>query len=153
MEFNRTVTIEAPLDEVWSLTEDLEAVATCIPGVSEFRAESDQVFDCRLVQRVGSVKANFQLRNELIDVTPKVSLTVVSSGKDNALNSSVRTTQVFGLRDLDGQTEVTINADIRVTGRIATFGGRIIQAKAEQVTVEALENVAILLRERRAGSD
>jgi carbon monoxide dehydrogenase subunit G len=101
---------------------------------------------------VGSVKANFQLRNELIDVTPKVSLTVVSSGKDNALNSSVRTTQVFGLRDLDGQTEVTINADIRVTGRIATFGGRIIQAKAEQVTVEALENVAILLRERRADS-
>lgn len=149
MEFNRVVTMDAPLDAVWALTNDLEAVAGCIPGVSEFEMTSDHAFDCRLVQKVGSVKANFRLSNHLKDVTPKERLTVVSEGKDTAINSSVRTTQTFELQSADGQTEVGISADIRVTGRIATFGGRIIQAKAEQVTVEALENVARLLHERQ----
>lgn len=146
MEFNRTVTIDAPLDAVWALTQDLEAVASCIPGVSEFEMTSDQSFNCRLVQRVGSVKADFKLKNELQDVVPQQSLVVVSDGRDNTLNSSVRTTQSFELESVDGQTQVAIKADIRVTGRIATFGGQIIQAKAQQVTLEALDNVANLLK-------
>ena len=35
-----------------------------------------------------------------------------------------------------------------MTGKIATFGQRIIAAKAEQVTVETLRNLSKLLEER-----
>ena len=149
MEFNRTVMIDASLDEVWALTEDLQAVAECIPGVSEFEMGSDQAFGCRLTQKVGSVKASFKLDNRLENVEHMQSLTVVSEGRDMTLNSSVRTNQTFVLKEAGAETEVEIKADIRVTGRIATFGGRIILAKAEQVTVEALGNVSRLLKERR----
>src|SRR6266545_2542371 len=45
-----------------------------------------------------------------------------------------------------------IVADFQVTGRIATFGHRIISAKAEQVVMEAIRNVDKLLGERRATS-
>jgi carbon monoxide dehydrogenase subunit G len=46
---------------------------------------------------------------------------------------------------------VSINADVQITGRIATVGHRIIGAKAEQVTVEAIRNVEQLLASRQAG--
>lgn len=145
MEFERTVRIKAPLDQLWALTDDLETVAACIPGVSDFHMETPQVFRCRLSQRVGSVKANFDLRNELTDIAPGQSLTVVSQGNDRALNSAVKANQTFHLRGDGDETEIDINATIKVTGRIATFGGRIILAKAEQVTIEALENLAKVL--------
>lgn len=152
MDFKRTVSINAPLEDVWALTEDLEAVAGCIPGVSGFSMRSPQAFDCRLSQHVGSVKSNFDLSSEMRDVVPLEGMTLVSEGRDKALNSTVRTTQTFRLRPDGDATTIDIDASIQVTGRIATFGHRIILAKAEKVTVDALSNVAALLEQRRPGS-
>src|SRR5919198_926454 len=118
MEFRRTARINAPLADVWALTDDLPAVAACIPGLHDLDMTGQRSFDCVVSQRVGSVKAN--LRFELAE-----------SG--------------------DG-TDVDIAADFQVTGRIATFGHRIIAAKAEQVVMEALRNVDKLLAERRAAT-
>jgi len=105
-------------------------------------------FECVVSQRVGSVKANFNLHTTMSDLEPEQSLTAVSKGRDEGLNSSVEATQRFVLsRNGDG-TQVDIIAEFRVTGKIATFGQRIIAAKAEQVTVETLRNLSKLLEER-----
>lgn len=149
MEFKRTVRIESPIEEVWALTNELETVASCIPGVSEFQMLGPQVFDCRLVHKVGSVTAKFQLHSELKDVQEGKSLTVESEGSDRALNSNVRSTQTFEFRSDGNATEVDISADLHVNGRIATFGSRLIPPIAERVTVETLNNLAALLDERR----
>jgi hypothetical protein len=149
MQFQRTVRLDSPLDEVWALTDELETVAGCIPGVSGFEMVDDRSFRCRLVQKVGAVTADFRLHSELRDVHERESLTVASQGKDDKLHSTVRATQTFTFRADGDTTEVDIAADVHVTGRIATFGGRLIPAIAERVTVETLENVSDLLDERR----
>jgi carbon monoxide dehydrogenase subunit G len=77
---------------------------------------------------------------------------VVTEGRDRVLNSAVRTTQTFELHDWGDECEVTIGATINVSGRIATFGHRVILSKAEQVTVEALDNISALLERRRGTS-
>lgn len=145
MEFSRTVEIDAPFEKVWALVNDVPSVATCIPGVSNVEMSGPTAFTCKLVQRVGSAKANFDLTSSL-DVDEAASEVVAQSdGRDRALGSTVNARQVFRLKDLGGRTEVTIDANVQITGRIATFGHRIIAAKAEQVTVEALQNVDTLL--------
>jgi carbon-monoxide dehydrogenase small subunit len=150
MEFNRTALIDATLDEVWALVDDVLAVAHCIPGVKDPEMTSDTEFNCTLAQQVGSVKANFKLKSRLeIDEAQRI-VAVVSEGADRGIASTVKATQRFTLTPTDdGQTSVDIAADVAITGRIATFGHRIIAAKAEQVSVEAIQNVGAMLKERR----
>jgi carbon monoxide dehydrogenase subunit G len=150
MEFSRTVEIDAPFAEVWALVNDVPSVALCIPGVSDVVMTDPTAFTCKLVQRVGSAKANFQLASTLTVDEPAHSVMAKSDGRDRALGSTVSASQSFALSDTGGKTTVEIKADVQITGRIATFGHRIIATKAEQVTVEALNNVEELLRSRRS---
>lgn len=148
MEYERTVTLNAPVQNVWSLIDDLKAVAECIPGVSDFVEETPESFECVMTQKVGHVRTRLDLTNQLTDIEPMKRVTVVSDGKDTKLRASVRTEQTFQLAENGDHTDVAIKADIQVTGRIATFGGRIILAKTEQIVVKALANVEDLLRAR-----
>jgi carbon monoxide dehydrogenase subunit G len=152
MEFRRTARITAPLDDVWALVDDIPTVAGCIPGVHHLEMRGELEFDCVVSQRVGSVKSNFTLHTVVGDIEPRKRLTLESQGQDRALGSNVKANLQFGLDDKGDETEVDIVADFQVTGRIATFGHRIIAAKAEQVVMEALRNVDKLLSERRAAS-
>jgi carbon monoxide dehydrogenase subunit G len=149
MEFTRTVEIDAPLQDVWSLVNDVPAVALCIPGVSDVVMDGDTAFTCKLIQRVGSAKANFDLRSTLDIDAASWRVLAQSDGRDRALGSSVSARQTFSLAEVDSDTtRVDIVAEVQITGRIATFGHRIIATKAEQVTVDALRNVEALLRSR-----
>ena len=152
MEFSRSVRVAAPLDEVWALVNDVPAAAGCIPGVRQVEMVGDREFTCVLAQTVGSVKANFSLHNTFdVDEDNRV-VTATSEGADRGLGSKVKAVQNFRLSQADdGQTQVDISADVQISGRIATFGHRIIAAKAESVTVEAIRNVDKLLESRRAG--
>jgi uncharacterized protein len=152
MEFRRNAQINAPLDQVWALTEDIPAVAGCIPGVADLDLKGPQEFDCVISQRVGSVKSKFNLHTVISDLDARKSLTLVSTGQDRSLGSNVKANLKFDLADKGEATEVEIVADFQVTGRIATFGHRIIAAKAEQVVMEALRNVDQLLAERRGSA-
>jgi carbon monoxide dehydrogenase subunit G len=152
MEFRRTARITAPLSDVWALVDDIPTVAGCIPGVHDLEMRGEREFDCVVSQRVGSVKSNFTLHTKVGDIEPRKRLALESQGQDRALGSSVKANLQFGLDDQGDETEVDIVADFQVTGRIATFGHRIISAKAEQVVMEALRNVDKLLTERRSTS-
>ena len=152
MEFKRNARINAPLSDVWALVDDIPTVASCIPGVHDLEMKGELEFDCVVSQRVGSVKSNFTLHTVVGGIEPRKHLSLESQGQDRALGSSVKANLQFGLDEQGAGTEVDIVADFQVTGRIATFGHRIIAAKAEQVVMEALRNVDKLLTERRATS-
>ena len=120
---------------------------------------SPEEFSFRLVQRVGSVKADFTVRSKMeVDEAAKT-VVITSSGQDMSLGSTIRAIQTFVLLDHGSTTQIEIKADVHITGRIATFGHRIIASKAEQVTVDAMHNVELLLEtagraipERSAGA-
>jgi carbon monoxide dehydrogenase subunit G len=152
MEFRRTARIDAPLADTWSLIDDIPTVATCIPGVTDVDMKGEREFECRVTQKVGSVKSSFWIVAQMTDIVPAKAVSIVCEGKDKVLGSNVRARVKFDLADQDGATGVDIAADFQVTGRIATFGQRIIAAKAEQVVMKSLRNVDELLSQRRAAS-
>jgi uncharacterized protein len=157
MEFRRNARIDAPVSDVWALVDDIPTAASCIPGVTDVQMRGEREFDCVVTQRVGSVKSSFGIRAEMTDLVPNEQVTIVCEGKDKLLGSNVRANVRFRLgavgTSAGGEaTAVDIAADFQVTGRIATFGQRIIAAKAEQVVMKSLRNVDQLLAERRATS-
>lgn len=152
MRFEKTVRVEASPAEIWGLLDDVEAVALCIPGISDYQETGTNEFTALLSQRVGPVTARFRLRTTLTDLDPLKSVTAVVEGADNVLASTVSSEQVFTFSEADGgaATEIHIAAEVGMVGRVATFAQRIIGAKAEQVIVGALTNVSRLLEDRRA---
>lgn len=153
MRFEKKVRVEASPAEIWALLDDLEAVARCIPGISNYKETGPDEFAALLTQRVGPVTARFKLTAKLTDLVPMESVTAVVDGTDTGLGSSVHSEQSFGLTETDGgaATEILISADVRMVGRVATFGQRIVGTKAEQVIIGSLANVSRLLEQRRAG--
>jgi uncharacterized protein len=152
MEFRRNARINAPLADVWALIDDIPTVASCIPGVTSVEMKSDTTFDCVVNQRLGSVKSSFNIAAEMTDIVEREKVTITCQGEDRGLRSSVRANLRFDLADQGEATGVDILADFQVTGRIATFGQRIVAAQAELVVMKALGNVDRLLGERRAAS-
>jgi hypothetical protein len=154
MRFDKTVRVEASPAEIWGLLDDVEAVALCIPGISDYKETGPNEFTAMLSQRVGPVTARFRLRTTLKDLVPHESVTAVVEGADNVLASSVSSEQVFTFSEADGgaATEILITAEVGMVGRVATFAQRIIATKAEQVIIGALANVSRLLEERRAAN-
>ena len=154
MRFEKTARIEATLDEIWALLEDIEAVAHCIPGVDDFVQVGPTEFSSVFTQRVGPVTARFKLTTKLAEIEAPYSVTAISEGSDTALDSMVRSRQVFVMKAVEGEsaTEIAISADVQMVGRIATFGQRIIATKSEQVVLESLANVSTLLEDRRGGA-
>ena len=152
MEFRRNARINAPLSDVWALIDDIPTVAACIPGVTGVEMRSSTEFTCLVNQRLGSVKSSFRIAAELTDVVPRQQVGIVCQGEDRGLRSTVRADLRFRLAEEGEATAVDILADFQVTGRIATFGQRIVAVQAEQVVLKALRNVDQLLSERRAAS-
>ena len=151
MRFEKTVRVEASPAEIWSILDDVEAVALCIPGISDYKETGPNEFTSLLSQRVGPVTARFRLRTMLTDLDPLKSVTAVVEGADNVLASTVSSEQVFSFSEADGgaATEILITAEVGMVGRVATFAQRIIATKAEQVIIGALANVSQLLEQRR----
>lgn len=150
MQFKKTIRIDAPISRVWALSDEIEAVANCIPGVSETNIISRDEFECRLKQDVGPVSTNFWLRTTIQDRETERRVTALTEGRDQRLASTVKAKQLFELRPEGDATEVDISADIQITGRIATFGQRIVSTKAEQVILEAMESITKLIETKRA---
>ena len=152
MKYEKTVVVDATPSEIWELVADIESVAGCIPGLEEFEKRGPLEFDSVLVSRVGPVTSNFVLNTRLHRIVPETSLTATSEGEDPDLDSWVLAEQRFDLATTDSGTAIAITADVSITGRIATYGQRIIATKAEQVVLQTVSNVSELLKERRSRS-
>lgn len=149
MKFEKTIRVNATPAEIWTLVDEIEVIAGCIPGIGNYSPRGPQEFDSVLTQNVGPVKARFQLNTKLKDLDREKSVTAVSEGRDSHMASSVIAEQRFELIPVGDDTDIAISADIRVTGKLATFGSRIVLSKAEQVVAEAIANVSKLLEDRR----
>jgi uncharacterized protein len=150
MRFQREAILAALPEEVWSLVEDIPALADCIPGLVSFDIHDDRHFSSVVSIRVGPVQPRFRLETELTDLDPPRALTVITEGVDPALGSRVRQRQSVTLTRVVDQTRVTIDLEIQISGRIATFGQRVIASKAEEFASEVIANVNEKLAARRS---
>jgi carbon monoxide dehydrogenase subunit G len=149
MHYATTITVAATREELWALIEELPALATCVPGLESFELRDPHHFDSVVRMRVGPVNARFSLSTALEDLDPPSSVVVTSEGVDRALGSRVRQHQRVELRPNGEATDVAIDLDLQLAGRIATFGQRIIAAKADEFAAELVANVEALVARRR----
>jgi len=127
--------VSAPVDRVWAFLLAPERVVACLPG-----AALDEVIDARTFRgnvkvKVGPVAMTYAGKASLTEVDEAThSVTILGEGKEKAGADVVSMTMHGHVEPLAaGGSELSVKADVQLTGKIVKFGRGMIQAVSAQL--------------------
>jgi uncharacterized protein len=143
---DETFAIHAPADRVFQFLVDPRQVVQCLPGAELTDAPDDRTFLGRVKVKVGPVTAAYNGQARLVDVDPVARrVQMVGEGRESTGTGSAKMTMTSGVRPLsDGSTEVRVEADVEVAGKIVSFGRGMI----ETVNKELFRQFVVCVRAR-----
>ncbi|HVY41604.1 MAG TPA: carbon monoxide dehydrogenase subunit G [Hyphomicrobiaceae bacterium] len=127
--------IAAPRDVVWAALNDPEVLKVCIPGCKELEKRSDREFKAKVALKIGPISANFSGAVTLEDLNPPAGYTIVGQGQGGAAGFAKGRAKV-DLTEEGQETTLSYTAKAEVGGKLATLGGRLIQATSKKLADE-----------------
>jgi uncharacterized protein len=133
MHFEGEQTINAPIEAVWAYFMDPNKVAQCAPGFKSMEILGPDHFKPTLNVGIGPVKATFTLDVTLEGLRPPNRAEVKARGV--AAGSAVNITSAVDLEAKDSAvTAMRWNADVVVSGTIASVGARLMESTTHKLT-------------------
>lgn len=150
MEFTNTFTVNAPIDRVWDLLMQPEEITSCVPGAAITEKLDDQHFKGTVKVKLGAVQVSY--RGELEMQPDESSHSIVLSGKGTETRGSggASGNMTVSLAPAERGTEITVDSQIDVTGKVATFGRGIMQDVANRLTRQFATCLASKLEDEQA---
>jgi len=126
------ITVDAPRKEVWALLMDLPRAARCVPGTRDLAPEGDGVHGT-LDVRLGPVKLALSgtVRAESRDEAAGTAR-LRADASDQRVGGAVRAFVDLSVTG-DGPTELRVQSDVAILGRIGELGQPLIARQAEKV--------------------
>jgi carbon monoxide dehydrogenase subunit G len=116
--------VDAPLERVWALVNDIPRVAPCMPGASLTGVVDERTYDGTVAVKLGPLRMSYKGRVvvEQVDEASH-SARLAASGKDVKGAGTARATVDTRLEPVgDGRTRMVVSSDVQLTGRVASFG-------------------------------
>ena len=111
-----------------------ETLCSCIPGCEKMERIDEKTYDSIVAAKVGSISARFKFITTLTEIDPPSHFKAVGRGEDTNKNGTFNQETVVDLREVsEEEAEVSYKSNVSVVGRLATFGDRIMRAKAKEV--------------------
>ena len=127
--------IAAPREVVWGALNDPEVLKRCIPGCKELEKRSDHEFAARVTLKIGPMSVNFTGSVTLEDLNPPAGYTITGQGQGGAAGFAKGRAKVDLTEDRT-ETVLSYTAKAEVGGKLATLGGRLIQATSKKLADE-----------------
>ncbi len=124
--------IAAPRQTVWAALNDPEILRASIPGCQGLDREADDRFTATVEVKVGPIGARFKGMVSLADLDPPNGYTLHLEGNGGIAGSARGSAKVLLIENAGG-TLVSYDVDAQVGGRMAQFGGPIIDATSKQL--------------------
>jgi carbon monoxide dehydrogenase subunit G len=132
MKFAGTVDIDAPRDRVWAFVTDPNQVGQCGPGVESIEVIDDRHFKATAKVGIGFISARFIVNMEFAEVNAPDDATIKAHGQ--APGSAVDATAQMRLSDsATGGTTMDWDADVNISGTLASVGARLIEGTANKM--------------------
>lgn len=142
MRFEHTVRIAAPRATVWALLMDVPRVAACVPGAEAVTATAEDSYRGALRVQVGPIRVRLEGQLAIVERDEQAgtaSLRLDAADKGSA--SGVAATLGLSIRGTDDTTELRLETDARILGRLGELGQPIIKRKADQIIGEFARNL------------
>lgn len=145
MELTNDFVIDRPVEETWVVLNDLEFIAPCMPGARLTEIEGDE-YRGTVKIKVGPISAQYKGKASFVEqdaVNHKAQLK--AEGRDPRQGNA--NAMVFATMERSGNnaTKVTIHTDLKLSGKVASFGRGIIEDVSKKILGQFVENLRLKL--------
>ena len=136
--------LPAPVEAAWTLLQDVEAVAGCMPGARITERVDDTHYKGTVTVKLGPASMAFRGEVEVKEVDAAArSLRLAGRGMDTTGSSGATMDLHARVEAVDAAScRLVGRSEVSVSGKAATFGGRLMQGVAEQVLQQFVANFA-----------
>jgi carbon monoxide dehydrogenase subunit G len=143
---------DARIQEVWEFMLKPETLASCIPGAEKMEAIDDKTYDSVVKASVGPISVRFKFTTTLAETDPPRYLKAVGRGADIGKAGTFTQETTVNLTEVSRDSvEISYHSNVSLVGRLATFGERIMRAKARDLEKEFTQNLQEKLKSEVAG--
>ncbi|MDP8978938.1 MAG: SRPBCC family protein [Actinomycetota bacterium] len=149
MQIQDTFTVNLPVEEAWEVLLDVERIAPCMPG-AELQETDGEEYRGVVKVKLGAITAQFKGAARFTEVDESEHRAVLrAEGREVRGQGNASATVTATLSEADGDgTEVAIDTDLSITGRVAQFGRGVVA----DVSTKLLGQFATCLEENLTGS-
>jgi len=127
--------VQAPVERVWKYMTDPQRVVSCLPGAELLEQKEDNTFLAAIKVKVGPLSMSYKGQGrftELNEETHQVRMT--GEAREVSGSGSTKVSMLTSVAPLTaGGSEVSVNADIELTGKIVQFGRGMIEEVSRQM--------------------
>ncbi len=148
MKINNEFTVGAPIQQAWDTMLNLERIAPCLPGAAIQEEKDEGEYDGTMKVKIGPITANYKGTVKFEEVDEENHRAVLqATGRDARGQGTASATIVSTLQEESDSTKVSVETDMKLTGRAAQFGRGI----AQDVATKMLDQFASCLEEEITG--
>ena len=141
MLIEKTVIFKEPIQKIWDKIMDMEGIIYCMPGVKNVEMLDENKYRVVMEQKVGFISVKFSLELKVVNLQPPTHLETVADGTAyGGLGKAFQKQSLDLIAISENETKLIYKGDLTLSGRIGTFGQRIIGGKINSVADEFLKN-------------
>jgi carbon monoxide dehydrogenase subunit G len=143
MRLRHEFVVDLELDDAWETLSDLRFVASCLPG-ARIDSESDGVFAGTLATKVGPIATSFNGTAQFVELDRADHRAVIEAGGRDRLGAGAVTATITAQADRLGptSTNVQLETDLAITGRVAQFARGGLSEISEMMLDQFAENLS-----------
>lgn len=133
MKIENEFTVSIPIDRAWEVLTDLERIAPCMPG-AQLTGVEGTTFSGKVKVKVGPVTTEYAGTASFAEKDDETySAVIAAKGRDSRGAGNATATIVAQLRSDGERTRVSVDTDLKITGKVAQFGSGMIAEVSEKL--------------------
>lgn len=140
----KTFPMPGSAQTAWALLQDIEGVASCMPGARITERTDEQHYKGTVAVKFGPASMSFRGEVEVkaIDATSRT-LRLIGKGTDSTGSSGASMDLTARIEAVnDSSCNLVGNSEVSMSGKAAAFGGRMMNSVADQVLKQFADNFA-----------
>jgi uncharacterized protein len=152
MKIANQFTVSAPIEQVWDVLCDLEQVIPLMPGAALVGHEGDDYLG-KVKVKVGPVTSEFSGKVHFLEQDRGQHRAVIDGkGKEARGTGNAAATITAQLHEAGERTQVTVDTDLKIVGKLAQFGSGMLQQVSEKLLGQFVDSLEAKLVAENAGS-
>ena len=127
--------VKAPVEHVWKYLIDPQRVVQCLPGAELLEQQDERTFLGAIKVRVGPLSMSYKGQAKFTEINEEThQVRMVGDAREVGGSGSTKVSMLSTVSPLaSGGSEVLVNADIDLVGKIVQFGRGMIEEVSRQM--------------------
>jgi carbon monoxide dehydrogenase subunit G len=132
-------TVHAPIETTWKYLLDPETIVVGLTDCEKCETLDERTYQFEAKQKAGPISVRIKGTAILTEVNPPTFFKAQSKGHALRNFGSFNVESTVHLEALsDNETRIQYRSDVRIVGKLAAFGYRILKPKAKQIQEELM---------------